>query len=270
MIVALLALGASATGPEIDTRYTSDNQNSRVQFIVIHYTEGNFASSLETLTHGDVSSHYLVDVSPPTIYRLVDETRRAWHAGPASWQGHTYINANSVGIEIVNRGPSGSASESGPYEPYGGPQILAVVALVRDIERRHEVRPDRIAGHAEVLPQQKVDPGPLFPWHRLFEAGLVPWPDMDAVMAARPSFERQLPDAHWFQRHLASHGSAIVQTGLFDEQTRRVMQAFQMRYRPARFDGAPDAETAALLDVITRPDGLRLIGADGHEHLWKA
>src|SRR5258708_19381941 len=82
--------------PKIDTRYHAGAQDSRVQFIVLHYTEIDFARSLHRLTKEEVSSHYLIDVEPPTIYGLVDESRRAWHAGPRYWQGQTPLNSHSI------------------------------------------------------------------------------------------------------------------------------------------------------------------------------
>src|SRR6476469_5996952 len=101
---AAALLAAGCTTLPIDTSYTSQGQDSRVQFLVIHFTSESFASSLKTLTTGPVSAHYLVNDDPPTIYRLVDENRRAWQAGASSWKGQTQLNAASIGIEIVNRG----------------------------------------------------------------------------------------------------------------------------------------------------------------------
>ena len=64
-------------------------------------------------------------------------------------------------------------------------------------------------------------------------------------------FERQLPDIAWFQKKLAEHGYAVPQNAVLDDETRKVLTVFQMKYRPARFDGYPDPETAAILDVLT-------------------
>ena len=101
-----------------------------------------------------------------------------------------------------------------------------------------------------MAPQRKVDPGPLFPWQRLAEAGLIRWPDAAQVASRRGEFERALPDALWFQQQLAKVGFSLAFSGQFDEQTRNVLAAFQMKYRPARYDGLADAETAAILAVL--------------------
>lgn len=248
LLLATLLAGCSYL--PIDTRYRSAGQDSRVQFLVLHYTDSNFDRSLKILTEGPVSSHYLVDRTPPTIYRLVDEDKRAWHAGVSSWQGYTNINASSIGIEIVN---DGFDAPTNSWEDYPEPQVKAVLALVRDIVKRHQIRPDRIVGHSDIAPQRKVDPGPLFPWKRLADEGLIPWPDAAKVAERRARFETALPDTAWFQRMLARHGFAVPEHGELDGPTRRVVAAFQMKYRPASYDGTPDAETAAMLDVLVNP-----------------
>ncbi len=262
-------MSACSTGPRprdgrpaIDDRYRAVSQDSRVQFIVLHYTEGDFPVSLKTLTEGAVSSHYLVSEEPVVVYRLVDEERRAYHAGVSSWEGQTSLNAASIGIEIVNRGYIGDWS--GPYHPYPEAQIREVLALVKDIAKRHAVKPNRIVGHSDIAPSRKVDPGPAFPWPRLAEAGLIPWPDAAQVAAELARQEGQpLPEVAWFQQKLAAHGYATPQHGQLDSATRDVLRAFQMRYRPRLYDGQPDAETAALLQVITTPGGLLIVGEDG-------
>jgi N-acetylmuramoyl-L-alanine amidase len=99
--------------PAIDTRYRAQGQDSRVQYLILHYTDTPFEPALHILTQHEVSAHYLVsDNDPPVVYRLVDEDRRAWHAGQSCWQGATMLNSASIGIEIVNAGrrvaPDGS------------------------------------------------------------------------------------------------------------------------------------------------------------------
>ena len=249
---AALALSGCATGLRIDDSYTSTGHDSRAQFLVLHFTSTGFDSSLKILTTSAVSSHYLIRDDPPTIYRLVDESRRAWHAGVSQWRGSTLMNASSIGIEIVNRGEIGGPG-SGVWEEYPPAQMEAVMALVRDIVKRHEIRPERIVGHSDIAPLRKVDPGPLFPWKRLADEGLIPWPDEREVARRIPAFESVLPDIYWFQDRLAKFGYAIPLSGSLDEHTVRVIAAFQMRHRPKRYDGMPDAETAAMLDVLVGP-----------------
>ena len=248
-------------GVPIDTRYNSRGQDSRVLFLVIHYTVADLPISIKILTERDVSAHYLLsDETPPRIFRLVPEERRAWHSGPSAWKGHRQLNANSIGIEIVHPGFK-LAPGSGPerereriYQPFPQAQIEALIPLVKDIVARHQIRPERILGHGEVTPQFKQDPGPTFPWKLLAELGITPpWPDAARVAAQRALYEAQLPDAPWFQEMLAQHGYAIEKTGQFDAQMRNVMMNFQMRYRPARHDGQPDAESAAILWVLNSP-----------------
>ncbi|MEQ1517403.1 MAG: N-acetylmuramoyl-L-alanine amidase [Usitatibacteraceae bacterium] len=248
----LAVLAGCASGPPIDRSYTARSQDSRAQFLIIHYTAGAFNGSLKWLTEGPVSSHYLVNDKPPTIYGLVDENRRAFHAGASSWKGYTQLNASSIGIEIVNTG-SKQTPEGTTWFDYPQEQIEAVVALVKKVVKDHDIKPDRILGHSDIAPQRKTDPGPRFPWKRLADEGLIQWPDAAAVAQRRPGFEAQLPDMEWFQRNLEQHGFVVPINGELDEETRRVVAAFQMKYRPTNFDGIPDAETAALLDVLNSP-----------------
>ncbi len=247
----LVLLAGCASGPRIDTSHSSIGHDSRVQFIVLHYTSTDLPRSLALLSGRDVSSHYLIGESPATIYRLVDEDRRAWHAGESEWNGRTWLNATSIGIELVNRGYEQSAGGRRLWYPYSQAQIDALVVLLKDIMARHGLKPGAIIGHSDIAPQRKVDPGPLFPWKRLAEEGLVPWPDAGAVAAAQAHYAAAgLPAIGWFQEALAAQGYRVPRHGHLDDETRNVIAAFQMKYRPTRFDGEPDAETAAMLQVL--------------------
>lgn len=248
---ALFLAGCTGGGLRIDDSLRSQAQNSRVQYIVLHYTSTDLARSLSLLTQGEVSAHYLIGDAPATVYRLVDEDRRAWHAGVSEWQGRTWLNASSIGIELVNQGyydgPAGRY-----WQPYSEAQIEALIVLLKDLVKRHDLPLDSIIGHSDIAPQRKVDPGPLFPWQRLAEAGLIRWPDAAAVAREQASFATALPEASWFQAQLTQLGYPTPQTGEWDKATRQVLAAFQMKYRPARYDGTADAESAAILAVLNR------------------
>jgi N-acetylmuramoyl-L-alanine amidase len=254
--IICVMLAGCATGPHIDTTYTAKGQDSRAQFLIIHYTAGGFQGSLKWLTEGPVSAHYLVNDNPATIYGLVDDSRRAYQAGVSYWKGNTQLNSSSIGIEIVNLGTA-RTPDGVRWLDYPEKQIQAVIALVKKIVKEHGISADRVLGHSDIAPQRKTDPGPRFPWKRLADEGLVLWPDATQVALRQPGFETQLPDIEWFQRNLSQHGFLVPLNGQLDKETGNVLIAFQMKYRPARFDGVPDAETAALLDVLTSPNATK-------------
>lgn len=240
-----LLLSGCATGPvPIDRSVRAVSQDSRVRYVVLHYTALPAAESLHVLATEGVSVHYLItDSSPPHVYQLVPETRRAWHAGDSSWYGEISINNSSVGIEIVNLG-----NTTGAWQPYTQGQIQTLILLLRDIVQRNGIEPQNIVGHSDIAPQRKVDPGPLFPWRLLARQGLGRWYDEAAETAALAQLQSgPLPDVAWFQQQLQRLGYDCPQDGQFTPATRRVIAAFQMHYRPSNYDGVPDAETATIM-----------------------
>ena len=252
LIASLILLAGCASGPRFDTRHPSANYDSRIQFVVVHYTSASLERSLQLLTHGDVSSHYLIgDDKGATIYKLMDENLRAWHAGESEWQGRTWLNSSSIGIEIVNPGfkdtPTGRL-----WYPYSEDQVQSLIVLLKDISKRYAINPRNIIGHSDIAPMRKLDPGPLFPWKRLAAEGLGIWPNEQAVTRQQAQFAVQLPTIGWFQAQLARAGYPTPQTGELDVATRHVIAAFQLHFRPTRFDGTPDAQTAALLQVLNQ------------------
>ncbi|WP_318781411.1 N-acetylmuramoyl-L-alanine amidase [Pseudomonas sp. Marseille-Q5115] len=246
-LVALLA--GCANTLRVDTSHPSANYDSRVQFVVMHYTAAPLDRSLALLTHGEVSAHYLIGDGPATVYRLADERYRTWHAGESEWDGRTWLNSSSIGIEIVNPGYR-DTPQGREWYPYSEAQVQALLALLKDIRTRYRIAPAYFVGHSDIAPLRKLDPGPLFPWQRLAQEGFGLWPDAGAVSRAQQQFAQALPGIAWYQEQLAKVGYAVVRSGELDVTTRHVLAAFQMHYRPGRYDGLPDAETAALLQVL--------------------
>jgi N-acetylmuramoyl-L-alanine amidase len=253
ILVCLLAGLLSACGLHrngsliIDRSIVAKSQNSRVEFVVLHYTSTGNEASLKILSQLNVSSHYLITREPrPRVYQLVDESRRAWHAGLSEWYGRTDMNSASIGIEIVNNG-----NEDGSWEPYTPEQIDTLVALLKDIGARHQIKPANIIGHSDIAAQRKIDPGPLFPWGQLAVLGLGRWFDANHVREYEAEFhQRGLPDTVWIQGQLRRLGYAVPATGKLDRATRNVIAAFQMHFRPALYDGEPDAETLAIMKAL--------------------
>lgn len=246
-LLAGCAAPDGSTALKIDRSIQAVSQSSRVSFVVLHYTVADTPRSLDILSQRNVSSHYLItDEEPPRIYQLVDESRRAWHAGQSDWYGRSDLNASSIGVEIVNQGPVNDG-----WQPYAESQIQALTVLLKDIVARHQIHGRNVVGHSDIAPQRKQDPGPVFPWKRLADAGLGRW--YDEAKAARLTVQyrsKGLPPMRVIQEKLRHAGYAVPDTGALDTATRRVLRAFQMHYRPARHDGEPDAETIAILDAL--------------------
>lgn len=179
----------------------------------------------------------------------MDESQRAWHAGESQWDGRTWLNSSSLGIEIVNPGytdgPTGRV-----WYPYSEAQVSALITLLKDIRSRYRIDPRNYVGHSDIAPSRKLDPGPLFPWRRLAQEGFGIWPDANEVARYQARFQVNPPSASWYQQQLARLGYGVPQTGEFDVATQQVLAAFQMHYRPERFDGLGDAQSAAILQVL--------------------
>jgi len=274
--MAFAATGCSSL-PMVDL--PSTNQNSRIYYLVIHFTSEHFAESvrlLATRTERPVSVHYLVpepgdetyDRRRLVVHRLVPESRRAYHAGQSYWAGATYLNNSSIGIEIVNQ--SRCVYDDPPPEEltpeaqrctlldFPEEQLELVIALAKDIvERNPDIDPVNVVGHADIAPTRRVDPGPLFPWKRLYEAGVGAWYDDDTMIRYRQLFSTGMPSIYEVQQQLAKYGYQVEATGELDTQTRFVLRAFQMHYRPENVSLTVDAETASILYALVekyRPD----------------
>jgi N-acetylmuramoyl-L-alanine amidase len=214
-----------------------DERALPVSMIVLHYTGMPDAEgALDRLTspEAQVSAHYLID-EDGNVYRLVDEVKRAWHAGKSRWRGIADVNSASVGIEIVNPG-----HEFG-YRPFPDAQIASVMRLVAEIKDRHEITRGNIVGHSDVAPARKRDPGELFPWHELARRRL-----------ALPRPSANLMDPHW------TEGGFLMALERFGYDTREPMaaiMAFQRRFRPEMIDGEVDAECRMILLALLLPKG---------------
>ena len=230
--------------------YTSKGQNYRQRFIILHYTVSDRERSIDLLTNKDVSSHYLItDKENEPIYYLVDENKRAWHAGVSSWGSFSNLNDNSIGIEIVNKGFIMKNGEM-VFSQYPSWQIHKTAVLLLDLIKRYDIEPQNILGHSDIAPQRKQDPGPLLPWKELYkDYGIGMWYEDSDKEKYKNAFNEGVT-AEDVQKELKKFGYGIIVSKEYDIQTKDVITAFQFHFRQSKYDGVMDAETYAILKAI--------------------
>ncbi|MDF2177333.1 penicillin binding protein PBP4B [Aliiglaciecola sp. CAU 1673] len=268
-------LGCAAEGPSATatSQLHSPSYDGRVKFLVLHFTAVDFASASKALMEdGKASAHYLLPQRfDPTysqdqlkVFQLVDEQYRAWHAEQGIWQGASDINGQSIGIELVNvpqcKEPMGHHFQRGEvhgdaslciFPDFDPEQIELLVSLMQDILKRYpHIGPTQIVGHSDVSPSRTHDPGPRFPWQRLYQAGIGAWYDNDRVNHYWQSFSARLPSLQLIQQGLAFYGYDLAPLGRADAQTRNVLTAFQSHFLPWHINGEATDKTAATLFAL--------------------
>ncbi|POA17476.1 N-acetylmuramoyl-L-alanine amidase [Pseudomonas sp. FW300-N1A1] len=247
----------------INTQYRSTKgYNSRIRFLILHYTAGNFSSSIAALTGPSVSAHYLIpDVTDPTyakagltdqqIFSLVDERQRAWHAGVSQWDNRNNLNDTSIGIEVVNLASDNQGHFNFP--PYHPLQVAAIEQLALDILKRYpDISARNVLGHSDISIGRKSDPGPEFPWHALYLKGIGAWFDPVTQRTFFNEYQTNgLPTRQQSLTLFKSYGydikAANTKSGF-----QQLVRAFQLHFRPEKYDGAMDLETAANLAALVK------------------
>jgi N-acetylmuramoyl-L-alanine amidase len=238
--------------------HPSPNFNARSappDMVVLHYT--GMRSGAEALARmcdpaSQVSAHYMVE-EDGQVFRLVEEERRAWHAGKSFWKGQTDLNSASIGIEIVNPG-----HEYG-YRDFPDAQIDAVIGLLDAIRTRWDIPDHRIIGHSDIAPARKQDPGERFPWARLAEHGHGLWvkPDLPpadpstgySVMGPPLGPGDEGLGVFSLQGALGKLGYDILPGGPYDDDTAGIVTAFQRHWLPDQIGTALEGRADARLRV---------------------
>ncbi len=198
--------------------------------IVLHYTAMTDArAALARLCDpvAEVSAHYLISEAG-TLWQMVDEDQRAWHAGAGAWGGVSDVNSRSIGIELANTGA----------HPFAEPQMAALERLLRGIMDRWAIPPERVIGHSDMAPHRKQDPGRRFDWLRLARQGLSvwSWPDRNNggdFLSNACRFGYVPPEG------CADPGAAVL-------------EAFRQRFRPGASGPLDDLDRALMRDLAER------------------
>ena len=211
------------TSPNFDRRPVDVS----IDMLVFHYTGMQTALlALDRMCNlaSEVSAHYMVD-EDGSIWSLVEEGERAWHAGVAYWRGNTDTNARSIGIEIVNPGHQFG------YCAFSGAQMKSVTELALDVLSRNPIPPQNVVGHSDIAPTRKLDPGEFFDWEHLAGLGIGLWPSQ----------------ADHLEQNLNALAYALTRIGYDASNFSMALKAFQRHYRPKRVTGRIDPETSRLI-----------------------
>ncbi len=208
-------------------KYPSSNYGLRridteIEFIILHYTAMSTEKSLERLCDPvhEVSCHYLIDPSG-VCYQLVDNNKRAWHAGKSYWRGYHDLNSRSLGIELVNSG----------NEDYPEAQMKSLIRLLQHLIESLALNPKNILGHSDIAPARKLDPGKWFNWQKLSVNGVGFFPEISEPIAC----DKQVFLAE--AKRAGFNPNANVE---------HVLKTFRNRCRP-KFTGELDGYDCALM-----------------------
>ncbi len=220
--------------PNFDDRKGCDAPS----LVVLHYTgmkDGASAIARLCDAAAKVSSHYVVE-EDGRVFQLVDEAKRAWHAGKSFWRGIVDVNSHSIGIEIVNPG-----HEFG-YRAFPEKQMQAVLTLCEGIKARYALPATAFIGHSDVAPLRKEDPGELFNWKMLAAHGIGVWPEFKAQDDEPLTFVAS-------EKLLTTIG---YDCGIDEDGLHAALRAFQRRFVQHKVTGQLDSESAKTLRAISR------------------
>jgi N-acetylmuramoyl-L-alanine amidase len=201
--------------------------------LTFHYT--GLLTPQEAIDHlcnpqSRVSAHYVID-EEGQIFRLVEDHKRAWHAGVSSWGKYKNINDYSIGIEICNPGHQWG------YKPFPQIQMNSLINLCHDLQKKHSLKPQHIVGHSDIAPLRKQDPGELFDWKYLAQQGIGLWND---TIHPYTLHENSLEEAQDYLQRIGYDISSFE----------HALTAFQRRFLPLEMTGQISEETLGRLQAI--------------------
>jgi N-acetylmuramoyl-L-alanine amidase len=135
--------------------------------VVIHHTaQASCAQTLKvfTLPRTQVSAHYVI-CDEGTVYHMLSDHLRAWHAGVGRWGNITDVNSSSIGIEIDNDGS----------EPFTAQQMESLLILLERLKKAYNIPTANFIAHADIAPTRKNDPSVAFNWEVLGNRGFGLW-----------------------------------------------------------------------------------------------
>jgi N-acetylmuramoyl-L-alanine amidase len=156
---------------QIPSQHTGERQ-APIDILVFHSTAYPLDKALKTYADAEVSPHYVICENGDVVQCVAENTRCCHAGGDAFWRGiNNDLNSHSIGIEVLN-------STLGQSE-FSQEQIISTLELSREIITRHNILPQNIVGHSDIVPLRKPDPGKCFFWKKLAENGIGLWYDLN-------------------------------------------------------------------------------------------
>ena len=214
-----------------------------IQYLIIHYTGMQSARvSMKRLKNpsSKVSCHYLIDRNGD-IYRMIDDSKVAWHAGRSKWKNIKNLNKYSIGIEIQNRGHSNN------YQNFPKKQISSLIILIKSLLKKYKINKSNVLGHSDIAPLRKKDPGEKFPWNFLSSKGAAIW---------YPKFKLKKEEIkskakrRIFFKNVHKIGYRFFNLSLKSKRDRTIIIAFQRRFLPKEVSGKITNKTLKISQLL--------------------
>lgn len=246
----MVSRSISAINIMILDQYKSPNFDKRIapiDTIVIHATNMPEQPSIDRLCDpkSKVSCHYVISQGG-VVYRLVDEKKRAWHAGVSCWRGKEAVNDFSIGIELVN--PNHLQREN----IFTDKQMRVLINLLHDLILKYNIQPQNIVAHSDIAPMRKDDPGQYFDWKLLAENGIGIFPDkLLGDKTAFIKFGDKNQNVLQAKQLLHKFGYNLAVDAEFNQEMADVIVAFKRRFYPNDLSPSLNAEAYDVLVQIT-------------------
>lgn len=212
--------------------FDNRTKKAKIKYIILHYTETKtFTEALKLLCSKKrkVSSHFLID-KKGNVYQLVDEKKKAWHAGISCWEKQKNLNDNSIGIEITNAGEVMKSK-------FPKKQIDSLIILLKNLKKKYEIQTKYFLAHSDIAPFRKIDPGIFFPWHKLSEQSLGFFPNLKTKKYDQNKLSKN--DQIFFLKGLKKIGFSEVNVTNSYSQNKKIINAFHRHYIPKLINKKP-------------------------------
>jgi N-acetylmuramoyl-L-alanine amidase len=214
-----------------------------IQYLIIHYTGMQSARvSMERLKNPNskVSCHYFINRNG-NIYKMIDDTKVAWHAGKSKWKNIKNLNKYSIGIEIQNKGHFIN------YQSFPKKQISPLIILIKSLLKKYKIKKNNVLGHSDIAPLRKKDPGEKFPWNFLSSRGAAIW--YPKFKLKKTDFNSKIKRRIFF-KNVHKIGYRFFNLTKKSKSDRKVIMAFQRRFLPKEVNGKITNKTLKISQLL--------------------